>query len=135
MVKKAFSVPGALKLHYLFYDSNCQARKQAVKDPWFKDVIMCVDVWHFENKHKANDMYCRNHCNPHNYPELLDELGKWFFNTSVAEQVNAWLQGYHSICREMLVVKFNFFLDEMIRLRNTELLKRLEKEGHAPRIL
>jgi hypothetical protein len=135
MVKNAFSVPGALKLHYIFYDSNCQGRKQAEKDPWFKDIVMCVDVWHFENKHKTTDMYCRNFCNPNHYQELLDESGKWFFNTSVAEQVNAWLQGYHSICREMLSVKFNFFLDEMIRCRNIELLKKLEKEGHEPRVL
>lgn len=135
MLKNAFSVPGAIKPGYIFYDSNCQARKQAEKDPWFKDIIMCVDVWHFDNKHKDTDKYCREHCNPRHYPELLDEFGKWFFNTSVAEQVNAWLQGYHSICREMLSVKFDFFLDEMIHLRNVELLKRLEKKGHQPNVL
>lgn len=135
MVKKAFSVPGALKPDYIFYDSNCQARKQAEKDPWFRNIVMCVDSWHFNNKHKTSDTYCRTYCNPHHYAELLDEFGKWFFNSSVAEQVNAWLQGYHSICREMLPVKFNFFLDEMIRLRNIELLKRQEKAGQRPREL
>jgi len=69
------------------------------------------------------------------YPELMDNDGKWFFNTSVAEQTNAWLGGYSSIVREMLPDKYEFFLDEMIGLRNAELLKKLDKEGYNPSIL
>jgi hypothetical protein len=69
------------------------------------------------------------------YPELQDDDGNWFFNTSVAEQTNAWLGGYSSIIREMLPDKYDFFLDEMIRLHNAEVLQRLEKEGHCPHIL
>lgn len=65
----------------------------------------------------------------------MDAFGKWFFNTSIAEQTNAWLGGYHSMCREMLPAKFDFFLDEMIRLRNIEVIGRLERQGHHPRIL
>jgi len=57
----------------------------------------------------------------------------WFFNTSVAEQTNAWLGGYHSMCREMLPAKFDFFLDEMIRLRNIEIIRSLQENGHHPR--
>lgn len=133
MVKNAFSIPGASKPEHIFYDTNCQARKQAEKDPWFANIGMCVDIWHFLNKHAQSDEYCQKYCNAAGFPELLDEFGKWFFNTSVAEQINAWLQGYHSICREMLPTKFDFFLDEMIRLRNVELLKKLEKDGHHPR--
>ncbi|KAF8220828.1 hypothetical protein L208DRAFT_1331475 [Tricholoma matsutake] len=57
------------------------------------------------------------------YPELQDEKGDWYFNTSVVEQTNTWLGGYHSMCHEMLLAKFNFFLDEMIRLWNIEVLK------------
>ena len=94
---------------------------------------MCVDVWHFLNKHQVTHEYCQKHCNPAMYKELLDKFGRWFFNTSVAEQTNAWLQGYHSICREMLPVKYDFFLDEMIRLRNVVVLQRLEDGGHNPR--
>ena len=67
--------------------------------------------------------------------ELLDESGKWFFNTSVAEQINAWLQGYHSMVHEMLPDKFDFFLDEMIMRRNVEHLKKLQEQGHNPRTL
>jgi hypothetical protein len=65
------------------------------------------------------------------YPELMTEEGKWFFNTSIAEQTNVW-GGYHSICWEMLPVKYDFFLDEMIRLRNIEVVKSLEAAGHHP---
>ncbi|KAF8811761.1 hypothetical protein BYT27DRAFT_7231609 [Phlegmacium glaucopus] len=137
MLKNAFSVPGARKPEHVFYDTNCDAKQQAdaSKDPWFKDVGMCVDVWHFLNKHKVTHEYCQKNCNPAMYPELMNELGKWFFNMSVAEQTNGWLGGYNSIIREMLPDKFDFFLDEMIRLRNAEVLKKLEKEGHNPWIL
>ena len=65
----------------------------------------------------------------------MDSFSGWFFNTSVAEQTNAWLGGYHSMCQEMLPAKFDFFLDEMIRLRNVEVIKRLHREGRHPRNL
>jgi len=68
------------------------------------------------------------------YPELMDALTAWFFNTSIAEQTNAWLGGYHSMCREMLPAKYDFFLDEMIRLRNIEVLLCLQRQNHHPRI-
>ena len=48
------------------------------------------------------------------------------------EQTNAWLGGYHSMCREMLPAKFDFFLDEMICLRNIETIDCLERQGHHP---
>ncbi|KAF8230269.1 hypothetical protein L208DRAFT_1476566 [Tricholoma matsutake] len=113
MVKNAFSVPGAQKPEHLIYDSNCDAKQQvmASQDPYFQDMGMCVDVWHFLNKHKVTHHFCQENCNPAMYPELQDgEKGAWFFNTSVMEQTNAWLGGYHSMCREMLPAKFNFFL-------------------------
>jgi CxC6 like cysteine cluster associated with KDZ transposases len=132
MVKNAFSVPGAHKPEHIFYDTNCLARQQAEKDPWFKGIGMCVDAWHFRNKHATSHAYCQLNCNPAMYPELMDDFSAWFFNTSIAEQTNAWLGGYHSMCREMLPAKFDFFLDEMIRLRNIEVINRLERQGHHP---
>lgn len=57
----------------------------------------------------------------------------WAFNTSVAEQSNGWINGYTSMCREMQAVKYNFFLDEMIRLRNIIVVARLVAQGHNPR--
>ena len=96
---------------------------------------MCIDVWHFLNKHKMTHQYCQENCNPIQFLELLNDSGKWFFNTSVAEQINAWLQGYHSIVLEMLPDKFDFFLDEMIRQRNVAQLKKLENQGQNPRVI
>jgi hypothetical protein len=99
---------------------------------WFQDVGMCVDVWHFLNKHKASHTFCQEHCNPADYPEMMTPDGKWYFNTSIAEQTNVWLGGYHSILREMSVVKYNFFLDEMIRLRNQTVVAKLASDGFQP---
>ena len=133
MLKNAFSVPGAQKPEHIFYDTNCDARQQAEKDPWFQGIGMCVDAWHFRKKHAVTHKYCQLNCNPAKYPELMDGSSGWFFNTSVAEQTNAWLGGYHSMCREMLPAKFDFFLDEMIRLRNIEIIRKLQENGHHPR--
>ncbi|KAJ6505310.1 hypothetical protein C8R45DRAFT_1091049 [Mycena sanguinolenta] len=136
-VKNVFSVPGAHKHNHFIYNTNCDAKQQVMKeprDPWWDDVGMCVDVWHFLNKHKVSHEFCQKHCNAYDYPELLNEDGKtWFFNTSIAEQVNVWIGGYHAIVREMLPVKYNFFLDEMIRLRNIATVAQLELDGHCPR--
>ncbi|KAJ6626668.1 hypothetical protein B0H10DRAFT_1780855 [Mycena sp. CBHHK59/15] len=136
-VQAAFSVPAAHKPEHLVYDTNCDAKQQVDAHPeewaWFADMGMCVDVWHFLHKHAITHQFCQDHCNPADYPELLGEDGKWFFNTSVAEQTNVWLGGYHSMCREMLPVKYNFFLDEMIRLRNEIVVAKLAHDGHEPR--
>jgi hypothetical protein len=119
----------------MIYDSNCDAKQQALAqdDAFFSDIGMCVDVWHFLNKHKTTHEFCQEHCNPADYPELLTEDGKWYFNTSIAEQTNIWLGGYHAICREMLPVKYNFFLNEMIRRRNCIVVAKLKEDGHHPR--
>ena len=136
MVQNAFLVPGVKKPEHIFYNTNCLARQQAEKSfPWFEGIGMCVDIWHFLNKHKMTHQYCQENCNPIQFPELLDDSGKWFFNTSVAEQINAWLQGYHSIVREMLPDKFDFFLDEMIGWRNIAHLKKLKNEGQNPCVI
>lgn len=136
MVQNAFSIPGAKKPKHIFYDTNCLACQQAEKSfPWFKGIGMCVDIWHFLNKHQTMHQYCQENCNLIQFPELLDKFWKWFFNTSIAEQINAWLQGYHSIVCKMLPDKFDFFLDEMIMRWNIVHLKKLEEQGHNPQSL
>ncbi|KAF8159023.1 hypothetical protein K438DRAFT_1985956 [Mycena galopus ATCC 62051] len=114
-VQKVFSVPRAHKPEHLIYDTNCDAKQQVLAHPdhwsWFLDVGMMVDVFHFLHKHDERHEFCQEHCNPVAYPELLGPDGKWFFNTSVAEQTNVWLGEYQSMCREMLPTKFNFFLE------------------------
>ena len=70
------------------------------------------------------------------YPELFDESGKWIFNSSAAEQANAWIVRFRPIVRDMLQHRFNFFLDEMILLRNETFvakLSHLEKGPHRRR--
>ena len=134
MVKNAFLVPGAQKPEHIFYDTNCDAQWQAEKDLLFRDIGMCVNPWHFRNKHAITYQYCQLHCNPAKYPELMDTAASWFFNMSIAEQTNAWLAGYHSMCQEMLPTKFDFFLDEMICLHNIEIIRHLEAKGHHPGI-
>ncbi|KAJ7176348.1 hypothetical protein C8R43DRAFT_1084702 [Mycena crocata] len=121
--EKAFSVPGAIKPEHFIYDTNCDAKQQVNAHPddwsWWADVGMTVDVFHFLNKHNVGHTFCQANCNPMAYPELLKEDGKtWYFNTSVAEQTN------------MLPTKYNFFLDEMIRLRNQITLSKLADGGH-----
>jgi hypothetical protein len=88
LIERAMSVPRARKPEHIIYDSCCIAKQQAVNIPWFDGVGMCIDPWHFTNKHKNTDTFCRINCNPADYPELLTDDGKWYFNTLIAEQIN-----------------------------------------------
>ncbi|EIW85529.1 hypothetical protein CONPUDRAFT_98624 [Coniophora puteana RWD-64-598 SS2] len=104
-----------------------------MKDPWWDTVGMSVDVFHFLNKHKTTHDFCQRYCNPALFPELLKDDGSgWWFNSSIAEQVNVWLGSYHSMVREMTPVRFNFFLDEMVRLRNIDVVQRLNAQKLNP---
>jgi hypothetical protein len=96
----------------MFYDFNYSALKEvdACRIMFFKTIGMCIDMFHFWTKHKDSDEFCYTHCDAEAYPELCTPDGKWVFNTSAAEQANIWLEGYYSMCREMVLVKFNFFL-------------------------
>ena len=133
MIKRTYRLPGTMPEH-IFFDNNCSIKKIVKNDPVFDKVGLTVDVFHFKCKHSEEDLFCQSNCNPSAYPELLGENGKaWFFNSSVAEQTNAWLGGYQSICREMTAHRFNFFLDEMIRRRNIITKKKLAKEGSQPK--
>ncbi|KAG1752713.1 uncharacterized protein EDB91DRAFT_1234687 [Suillus paluster] len=134
MVKTTFSLPGAQKPEHIMYDSNCNAlhEVQSRNDTWFDNVGVCVDAFHFRTKHKEGDTFCQTRCNPAHYPELLNADGSWFFNSSITEQANVWLGGYHNIVREMLPDKYNFFLDEMVMRRNRALIKAMEDRGQFP---
>ncbi|THU87679.1 hypothetical protein K435DRAFT_821866 [Dendrothele bispora CBS 962.96] len=134
-VKAACSVPGAHKPELLVYDTACLAAEQISKggDPWWDDIGLVVDVFHFENKHKTTHEFCQKYCNPALFPEMVDpENNKWWFNTSAAEQVNVWLGKYQAIVKEMNVVKYNFFLDEMIMRHNEEAVTKLQAMGYNP---
>ncbi|KAJ7451206.1 hypothetical protein B0H11DRAFT_1877226 [Mycena galericulata] len=128
------SLPGVL-----WHDNNCNVVKMLRNDTdpylrdYFENVALPVDVFHFKSKHKESDLFCGANCNPYLWPELRTEDGKWRFNSSAAEQTNAWFGGFHSIVREMPVERFNFFLDEMIKRRNRTLVKDLRRRGKVPR--
>jgi hypothetical protein len=131
MIKQTFR--GDIKPDHIFFDNNCSLAKMVKKDPFFQHIGLTVDVFHFKSKHSETDTFCQANCNPAAFPELASEDGKgWYFNSSIAEQTNVWLGGYHSICREMSVDKYNFFLDEMIFRRNRMTKAKLEKEGMSP---
>ena len=134
MVKKMFSVPGSHKPEHLIYNSNCNALKEVESwgDRWFVGVRMCVEAFYLWTKHKATDTFCSTQCDPKNYPDLINPDGSWYFNSSIAEQMNVWLGGYHAIVWEMLLVKFNFFLGEMIACHNQPLVLKMKMDRLVP---
>lgn len=122
----------SFKPNHIFYDNNCNLSKIVRDDPYFANIGLSVNVFHFTCKHTINDIFCQTHCNPHAFPELLNPEGGWYFNSSIAEQTNVWLGGYHSICREMKVDKYRFFLDEMVMRKNRLTRQAMEKGGLIP---
>jgi hypothetical protein len=122
----------------LWHDNNCQIDKMLKNDsdPWFRHYFdhcaLPVDVFHFKCKHKESDTHCGQHCNPYIWPELRTEEGKWRFNSSAAEQANAWIGGYQAIVREMHAERYEFFLDEMIKRRNRIIVDDLRRRAKAP---
>nr|KAF8572610.1 hypothetical protein K439DRAFT_1625658 [Ramaria rubella] len=119
-----------------FYDSNCSLLKHCCKIGChrFDNMVVVVDVFHFTRKHKESDGFCQEHCNPTMFPELYNN-GKWVFNLSITEQTNVWMGGFLPIVREMSVVCFNFFLDEMIKRRNRYTIAELECKGNRPWVI
>jgi hypothetical protein len=101
-------------------------------DTYFENSGLPVDVFHFKSKHKVTDVDCNAFCNPARWSELMTPEGTWRFNSSSAEQANAWMGGYQSICREMEADRYEFFLDEMIKRRNRSIIQQLKKKGKAP---
>lgn len=134
MLQKVFHVDGSMP-EIVIYDNNCQLYQYLENNNilLYKTVGFPVDVFHWECKHAKSGIACSYHCNPTQFPELLGEDGKaWFFNSSVAEQTNVWLGGYHSILREMGADKYDFFLDEMIMRKNRLTKAKLEAAGVLP---
>ncbi|KAF8588794.1 hypothetical protein K439DRAFT_1645329 [Ramaria rubella] len=102
-----------------FYDTNCGLLKhcRSIGCHRFDQTAIVVDVFHFTWKHKVSDGFCQENCNPAMFPELYVN-GKWVFNSSVAEQTN------------ISAMRFNFFLDEMIKRHNCYTIMELKCKGH-----
>src|ERR1700735_5661707 len=111
---------------HVFFDNNCGLARFVKDDPAFKNVGLTVDVFHFKCKHSKKDVFCQENCNPAHFPELQTPTGEWYFNSSIAEQTNVWLGGFHAILREMTPVRYNFFLDEMVLQQNEMTIERLK---------
>lgn len=74
------------------------------QSPILGKVAVVVDAFHFSG-HSVNDEECQRTCNPSMYPVLKRQDGSWLFNTSAAEQVNAWFGKLQPKVKEMNVVR------------------------------
>jgi hypothetical protein len=122
----------------LFYDNNCHLRRHvhATPNDPLQHMGQPVDIFHFKSKHKESNDYCGQHCNAMLFEDLYDaETKTWHFNSSVAEQTNVWINGYHAIVHDMEATCYDFFLDEMIKERNCFWVDNLEQQGHNPHLL
>ncbi|EIW55398.1 uncharacterized protein TRAVEDRAFT_78044, partial [Trametes versicolor FP-101664 SS1] len=119
------SVPQVVKKHlvpnsmpcYVWYYNNCSLFKYCTVRAGKHlrlNVGLTVDIFYWKCKHKKTDIECSFHCNPHLFQELLKDDNTWFFQLIT----NVWFGGYHMIVREMGVVKYEFFLDEMLLQKN-----------------
>ncbi|KAI0690725.1 hypothetical protein C8T65DRAFT_587708, partial [Cerioporus squamosus] len=102
------------------------------RDTYFDHCALPVDPFHAKTKHKDSDTFCNQHCNAALFPDLLLDNKKWRFNSSAAEMTNAWLGGFQAMVREMRPTQYDFFLDEMILLRNRMIIDELRKAGANP---
>ncbi|KAJ7223482.1 hypothetical protein GGX14DRAFT_351911 [Mycena pura] len=135
-LKKIFPYPWLLPTH-IFFDKACLLLKhlRAQGDSFFNHVRLVVDVFHARNHHKEDDTFCNTNNNPALFPELrTNQSGKekWTLNSSNAEQANVWFGAFQAMTREMSVSRFNFFLDEMIFIRNEWIVKESAKKGKQP---
>ncbi|KAK6971436.1 hypothetical protein R3P38DRAFT_2587167 [Favolaschia claudopus] len=130
--------PGSLP-SFIWYDNNCQLLRHLVayddpRDARLAEVGFPVDVFHASRKHKDSDEFCVFNCSPVTFPELMDGIN-WVFNSSAAEQANNWFGRFQPIVKEMSVLRYNFFLDEMISLRNEWWVERLRADGFQPHFI
>lgn len=116
------------------YDNNCRLYiySAANDETLHEEIGLPVDVFHWKCKHKQSDDACSIHCNPYAFPQIRRDDDTWYFNSSIAEQTNVWMGGYHPVIREMTSLKYDFFLDEMIKEKNIMTLERLEAKGCVP---
>ncbi|EGG01519.1 uncharacterized protein MELLADRAFT_72949 [Melampsora larici-populina 98AG31] len=118
----------------IFYDNACglysHIRSNPIDADKFKNTMLPVDTFHIKS-HKESHTTCRLNNDPHLFPELKKPDGAWRFNASAAEITKAWFGRFDAMCRNMGHVRYNFFLDEMIRLHNNRLLEKLEARANV----
>ncbi|KAJ6449704.1 hypothetical protein C8R47DRAFT_999114 [Mycena vitilis] len=130
--------PGSLP-SFIFFDNDCLLLRHLMASSEPRDARLVavgfpVDVFHASRKHKDSDEFCVMNCSPVTFAQLMDG-DTWIFNSSAAEQVNRWFGRFQAIVKEMPVLRYNFFLDEMIGLRNTWMVEKLQMEGKRPHFI
>ncbi|KAG1844952.1 hypothetical protein DFJ58DRAFT_731030 [Suillus subalutaceus] len=95
-IRRVFRDPETRPTH-VFFDNNCRLALHVQNDPFFQDIGLSVDVFHFECKHSKQDTFCQENCNPAAFPELKTDDGEWYFNSSACEQVNSWFGKFNPI--------------------------------------
>lgn len=142
--------PG-IEPEFLFFDNACGLRSYITGRQDFD--LLCrmaivVDAFHFSG-HKESHADCQANCNPKVFPVLKGKDGKWVFNSSAAEQVNAWFGKFQSKVKEMnyirlfhvdfevgqqliIICRYNFFLDEVIDIHNSIREEELNRSGAEP---
>lgn len=89
---------------------------------WIKTIITGDPSHH--KSHKEPDEYCEEWTNPLRFPDLRKD-GDWRFKFFAAELTKVWYGGFESICRNMDSTQYNFFLEDMVELRNVWVCDRL----------
>ena len=56
MIKRTFR--GDIRPDHIFFDNNCSLAKHVGNDPFFRDIGLTVDVFHFKSKHSETDVFC-----------------------------------------------------------------------------
>lgn len=95
-------LPG-IEPEFLFFDNACGLRSfiEGCQDfDLLCRMAIVVDAFHFSG-HKQSHASCQENCNPKVFPVLKGRDGKWLFNSSAAEQVNAWFGKFQPKVKEM----------------------------------
>ncbi|EGG12467.1 uncharacterized protein MELLADRAFT_70606 [Melampsora larici-populina 98AG31] len=113
----------------VFYDNACRLTEHIYhgsgETQRFQGTVIPVDPFHHRS-HAESDQFCKLFTDPKLFPDI-QENGQWIFNASAAELTNIWYGGFASMCRNMHSLRYNFFLEEMVYLRNMWLTKKLSK--------
>ncbi|KAG1804060.1 uncharacterized protein BJ212DRAFT_1202065, partial [Suillus subaureus] len=50
------------------------------------------------------------------YPELLDDVRGFYFNSYIAEQTNVWFGSFHNICQESEMRRWTLVMPSIVFL-------------------
>jgi hypothetical protein len=118
----------------------CHIITQDLNSSWLQTTKFVVDAWHYIS-HKATDVLCQLWCNPTptngSQPDLvLSEVDDnrqshttRAFNTEMAGQLNAWLDGFEAQLSQMTDVNFDFFVHVLFLLFMELTETRISKKG------